>query len=315
MCKSSVPVWYSELADTAILVAGTAAVSTRVTVKQVISHHNCFSGILTNNMSDSIIEGITSIRNAANSGAAPCGGNCLVNSNNNHVRRNQFSANGSVCPTATCTASTVTAGSNNDFGVGFIGTSSGNLIEANSITGNTNGVFIAAPAAGNVVRQNTIAGNPPSQISRDYGPVGFDIKDESAANGARNIFDGNQCISYSGPGPSPCPNLPAGDAATTPSATGISFVRNVVNVGGAFTATFSGSNLSASTYFDVRFRMPGSTTDLIALNWQRGTSGSHVVAAGTSSGAWIVTGVRAHTDSGDAAGPFAPVSVTLSVIP
>jgi hypothetical protein len=115
--------------------------------------------------------------------------------------------------------------------------------------------------------------------------------------------------------------LPPGDVATivisanAPSATGISFVRNVVNVSGSYTAAFSGSNLSSNTYFDVRFRMPGSTTDLIALNWQRGTSGAHVVAAGTPAGMWIVTGVRAHTDSGDTAGPFVPVSVTLSVIP
>src|SRR4030095_13757638 len=276
---------------------------------------------MTTNMSDSIIEGNTSIRNAMNSGAAPRGGHTLLNSSNNHIRRNQFSGNGSVCATATCTAGAATAGSNNDFGVGLLGNSSGNLIEANSITGNTNGVLIEAGAAGNVVRQNIIAGNVPSQISRDYGPIGFDLTDGSPATGTRNIIQGNQCISYSGPGPGPCPNLPAGDLSTilnstgTPSATGMSFVRNVVSVGGTFSTTFSGSNLSANTYFDVRFRMPGSTTDLIALNWQRGTSAPHVLAGGTSAGGCIVTGRRAHTDSGDAAGPFTPVSVTLSVVP
>ena len=42
-----------------------------------------------------------------------------------------------------------------------------------------------------------------------YGPIGFDIKDEAATNGARNTFERNWCITYAGPGPSPCPNFPA----------------------------------------------------------------------------------------------------------
>jgi hypothetical protein len=35
--------------------------------------------------------------------------------------------------------------------------------------------------------------------------------------------------------------------------------------------------------------------------------------AGTQSAVWTVTGVRAHSSTTDAAGPFAPVSVTLTV--
>ena len=102
-----------------------------------------------------------------------------------------------------------TVASNNDFGVGLIGTSSGNLIEHNSIAGNTNGILIQATASGNTIRQNIAAGNPPSQVSRTYGPIGFDVKDEATTNGARNTFDRNWCITYAGPGPSPCPNFPA----------------------------------------------------------------------------------------------------------
>jgi parallel beta-helix repeat protein len=191
-----------------ILIVGASGVSTNVLVKDITSHHNCFSGLLTNGMTDSTIEGIVSVRNAANSGAAACGGNCLVNSNNNHIQNNLFGGNGSVCAAALC-AAPPTVASNNDFGVGLIGTSSGNLIEHNSITGNANGVLIQSTASGNTVRQNTAAGNPPSLVTRTYGPIGFDIKDEAAANGARNTFQGNWCITYSGPGPSPCPNLPA----------------------------------------------------------------------------------------------------------
>ena len=191
-----------------ILILGAAGVSTNVTVKDVTSHHNCFSGLLTNGMTDSTIEHIVSVRNAANSGGAPCGGNCLVNSNNNHIMNNLFGGNGSPCAAALC-AAPPTVASNNDFGVGLIGTSSNNLIEQNSITGNANGILIQAGASGNVIRQNIAAGNPPSLVSRLYGPIGFDIKDEAASNGGRNTFERNWCISYGGPGPSPCPSLPA----------------------------------------------------------------------------------------------------------
>jgi parallel beta-helix repeat protein len=191
-----------------ILIVGAAGVSTNVTVKHVTSHHNCFSGLLTNGMTDSVMEGIVSVRNAANSGGAPCGANCLVNSHNNHIVNNLFGGNGSVCAAALCAAAPTVA-SNNDFGVGLIGTSSGNLIERNSVTGNSNGILIQMGASGNTIRQNIAAGNPPGQVSRSHGPIGFDIKDEASTNGARNSFDRNWCISYAGPGPSPCPSLPA----------------------------------------------------------------------------------------------------------
>ena len=207
-----------------ILIVGAAGVATNVTVKDMTSHHNCFSGLLTNGMTNSVIEGIVSVRNAANSGAAPCGGTCLVNSNNNHIANNLFGGNGSVCATALC-AAPPTVTSNNDFGVGLIGTSSGNVIEQNSITGNTNGVLIQAGASGNTIRQNIAAGNPPSLISRTYGPIGFDIKDEAAANGARNTFERNWCITYAGPGPSPCPRFPA---VSPPTISGLSASPNVL---------------------------------------------------------------------------------------
>lgn len=182
-----------------IFVVGTAGISTHVTVRHITSNHNCFSGLLTNGMSDSVIEDIVSIKNASNSGNSPCGGNCLVNSHNNRIRRNQFSGNGAVGPPS------------NDFGMGLIGNSSNNVIEDNSIGGNISGVLIQANAVGNVIRRNVIVGNPPSQISRLFGAlIGFDVKDESAApgSGARNTFERNWCVTYSGPGPAPCPNLP-----------------------------------------------------------------------------------------------------------
>lgn len=72
-----------------------------------------------------------SVGNAANSGLSPCGGTCLVNSNNNRILNNLFGGNGSVCAAALCAAASTVA-SNNDFGVGLIGTSSGNLIPLRS---------------------------------------------------------------------------------------------------------------------------------------------------------------------------------------
>ena len=190
-----------------IFIVGAPGVSTNATVRHVTSHHNCFSGLLTTGMTNSVMEGNVSVRNAANSGAAPCGGNCLISSNNNRVVENVFGGNGSPCATALCAAAP-TIGSNNDFGLGLIGTSSSNLIERNTISGNSNGILIQAGASGNTMRQNIVAGNPPSQFSRTYGPIGFDIKDEAATNVARNTFDRNWCVLYSGPAPSPCPNLP-----------------------------------------------------------------------------------------------------------
>ena len=182
-----------------ILIVGAVGVRTKAKVKLVTSHHNCFSGLLTNGMSDSVIEDIVSVRNANNSGAAPCGGNCLVNSHDNRIRRNQFSGNGSGGPPS------------NDFGVGLLFGSSGNVLEDNSIGGNINGILIHADAVDNVIRQNVIAGNPPGQVSRIFGAaIGFDVKDESTmvGTGARNSFQRNWCVTYSGPGPAPCPNFP-----------------------------------------------------------------------------------------------------------
>jgi len=48
-------------------------------------------------------------------------------------------------------------------------------------------------------------------------------------------------------------------------------------------------------------------------NWQTGPSSSHTVAAATATGAWTITGVRAHEDPADHTGDFVTVSATISV--
>ncbi len=178
-----------------VFIVGQIGVRTRATVNGITSHHNCFSGIFSNMMSSSIVSNVVSVRNAIFSAAAPCGGSCLVNSHNNVIRKNFFAGNGSA------------ANNNNDFGVGLIAGSTGNLIEENSIGGNTNGLLIQASASGNVIRLNVIAGNPPSQFSKDYGAIGWDVKDEATSNSERNTFDRNWCISYAGSAPAPCTNF------------------------------------------------------------------------------------------------------------
>jgi parallel beta-helix repeat protein len=77
----------------------------------------------------------------------------VIVENSQLVVNNLFGGNGSPCAAALC-AAPPTAASNNDFGVGLIGTSSNNLVERNSMTGNSNGIPIQAGASGNVIRLN-----------------------------------------------------------------------------------------------------------------------------------------------------------------
>jgi parallel beta-helix repeat protein len=203
------------------------------------------------------------------------------------------------------------AGSNlANFGIGMVAAGSNdNLIEENSAVGNANGIFLAAPTTGNVIRGNVITGNPPIQVTNSIpDTTGVDIRNLSTAGA--NMFTNNLCVTALN---APCPGLPPA-AMSLPMALGLTLDTVNIRAGGLFTATVSGNNLGDSTFFDLRFRRPGSTTDEVTMNWQQGLSARHSVAAGTATGNWIITGVRAHQDSSDQSGPFAPVSVTLSVL-
>jgi hypothetical protein len=98
------------------------------------------------------------------------------------------------------------------------------------------------------------------------------------------------------------------------SITAITFDLAVVKVGASFMATIAGSNLT-DMYFDVQVRPPGSAADIVALNWQTGTTESHSVQAGIDIGTWTVDGVRAHQDPADHTGAFVPISATITVSP
>ena len=170
-------------------------------VENVTSHYNCYSGIFLGGSHDNYLSENVSVRNGSVSGAAPCGGNCITNSNGNRVRRNHFHGNGSI-------ANGPPLGTPNDFGVGLVGTSRDNVIEENSIGGNINGILLYPLTSGNVIRRNLIAGNPPVQLSVTAGPpVGADIRDASPPGA--NTFLENHCITYEGAStPPPCPNFP-----------------------------------------------------------------------------------------------------------
>jgi hypothetical protein len=98
-------------------------------------------------------------------------------------------------------------------------------------------------------------------------------------------------------------------------ATDLRFDQTTVATGSSFTSTFSGSNLSVDTFFDVRFSAPGSTATDVVLNWQRGSVSAHDVSSGIVPGTWTISGVRAHRSEADHTGTFFPVLATITVSP
>jgi parallel beta-helix repeat protein len=97
----------------------------------------------------------------------------------------------------------------NNFGIGFTGTSSKNLVEDNTIVGNSNGIFLQPTAVTNIFRRNLVIGNPPIQVAvNNPASNGFDIRNLSPAGA--NTFHANVCITSVN---APCP------ASTPPSLT------------------------------------------------------------------------------------------------
>jgi hypothetical protein len=93
----------------------------------------------------------------------------------------------------------------------------------------------------------------------------------------------------------------------------LEFDRSNVVPGSSYSVNVSGSNLTAETFFDVRFISPGGNGSAVVLNWQKGLAASHAVPAGTAMGNWRINGVRAHQIETDHTGNFFPVSATITV--
>ena len=71
---------------------------------------------------------------------------------------------------------------------------SGNIVEANTAVGNSNGIVVFPSARENSVRQNLAVGNPPIQQSTSVPTGGgVDIWDQSPPSN-NNEFLGNQCL-------------------------------------------------------------------------------------------------------------------------
>lgn len=102
--------------------------------------------------------------------------------------------------------------------------------------------------------------------------------------------------------------------AADPAVNTVMFSPATVQAGGTFTVMLGGANLSADTYFDVRFRKPGGTSDEVAENWQMGPSATHNISAATAAGAWKITGIWAHRDANGHSPVFIPVAATLTVV-
>jgi pectate lyase len=177
--------------------------SSEVTVRRVTVNRNCWSGMQTILTSDSNFEENIWINNAGGSNGAACGGICLLNSNKNRMHKSKFYGNGSLdYPSG-----------NVDFGIGFEGSSSENLVEGNDIGGNTNGVLFFNTSSDNVVHRNIIVGNPAAQVVKTFvlaNQQGADIAFRASFAGANNTFEDNFCLTYirgAGPATAPCPNI------------------------------------------------------------------------------------------------------------
>jgi uncharacterized delta-60 repeat protein len=99
-----------------------------------------------------------------------------------------------------------------------------------------------------------------------------------------------------------------------PVVTGLRFDRSIVATGSSYLVNFSGDNLTDETFFDVRFTAPGSNDSVVVLNWQTGLAANHSVPAGTTSGIWNISGVRAHKIESDHNGNFVSVSAMITVV-
>jgi hypothetical protein len=93
----------------------------------------------------------------------------------------------------------------------------------------------------------------------------------------------------------------------------LKFDRTNAVAGSSYSVNVSGSNLTAETFFDVRFISPGSNESTVVLNWQKGPAASHAVPLGIAGGIWTINGVRAHQIETDHTGNFFPASATITV--
>ena len=90
-----------------------------------------------------------------------------------------------------------------DFGIGLVVNASGNVVEENIVSGNTNGIYIAPTVGRNVVRDNTVVGNPAIQVGNSRPDVrAVDIVNLAPAG--QTTFERNTCVTSVN---APCPAI------------------------------------------------------------------------------------------------------------
>ena len=97
-----------------------------------------------------------------------------------------------------------------NFGIGLVSANANdNVVEDNTVLGNTNGIILVAGTLRNTFRRNLAVGNPPTQIALDYATTNFaDIRNLSGSD--TNRFQGNICLtSVNAPCPALAPTLTA----------------------------------------------------------------------------------------------------------
>jgi parallel beta-helix repeat protein len=164
-------------------------------VKRLTLSLNCFAGISlfgssTNDIDENILIKNGNIANG-------CGGIELnplsgAGSDRNRIRLNVVSGNGYSDPTE------------NDFGIA-IQVGSDNLIEQNTVVGNTIGIRLGAAAARTALKDNLVFGNPPIQVSNSFpGTTGIRADIRNLSPDGATSFENNSCLTYVGAGPNPC---------------------------------------------------------------------------------------------------------------
>jgi parallel beta-helix repeat protein len=90
-----------------------------------------------------------------------------------------------------------------DFGIGVIGTASGNVIDGNNVTGNTNGILVGAATRQTMIRQNIVLGNPGIQVA-NTSPQSRAADIVNLSPTGQTTFERNTCVTALN---APCPAI------------------------------------------------------------------------------------------------------------
>jgi parallel beta-helix repeat protein len=143
-----------------------------------------------------------------------------------------------------------------------------NVIDDNTVVGNTNGIFVVAGAQGNLFQRNLVTGNPGLQVSVDNpSSGGLDIKDLAGAGA--NVYVANVCQTSAN---APCPSA------------GVSFTAapNPITITGSAALGQTTISWSAPDAQIVEIRVGSPAGPLFARQVNRGSA---------QTGVWVTDGL------------------------